>query len=65
MCGPSDAPSRTEFPNEHRRILEAATCARNAFFLMVEGILGDKEEDERLREAEARAAYNNDAGLRI
>jgi len=58
LCGPSHVPWPGEFPNEHKRIMEAATRARNAFYLMVDGILGTKDDDERAREAEARATAN-------
>lgn len=56
MCGPSDVPT-----TENDRLLAASQRATQAFYDMVENILRQKEEDQRLAEAERRANQPADA----
>ncbi|XP_015379762.1 PREDICTED: uncharacterized protein LOC107173657 [Diuraphis noxia] len=51
LCGPTDVPICMS-----ERIMAASQRATQAFYEMVEDILSCKEQDERLAEAEARAA---------
>ncbi|VVC25513.1 Hypothetical protein CINCED_3A009483 [Cinara cedri] len=53
LCGPSDVPICMS-----ERIMVASQRATQAFYEMVEDIFSCKEQDERLAEAEARAALN-------